>query len=395
MDTREWIFVLGVIIVVIIALVLAARWRRQRFDDIQHGSHLHGDTDDEDFPTDELPGGGARTVGFRDPTDIVRMNDEIRERAEASKPRLSSFRPEPVVQPSLLDNDLDEDEFEHEDYDPQEESVPLLLDPSDEHNAEDLPESDTEQDQATDADEPEMTDEPRFEKPAADSSEHSRKAHLQELEDLADDLKDEEPELELTVEPDDQPARIKAERSKTDRQEQNHQAAAAKASRSSESTQAGQREGQDKGATVQQDAPPEIIIINLMTEPSEPYEGVTLVKLAQELGLRFGDMDIFHYCGRHGDEAPQFRMANLLKPGYFDIHNMDRTRTHALCFFFELMPDQDNMKVYESMLSVINKLRDDLGGELHDENRSVFTIQTSEHCRNRIRDYQRRHLLAR
>ena len=121
----------------------------------------------------------------------------------------------------------------------------------------------------------------------------------------------------------------------------------------------------------------------------------TLQRRSRELGLRHGDMDIFHYCGRHGDESPQFRMANLVKPGYFDLDNMNQTRTHALCFFFELMPDQDNMKIYDSMLSVINKLRDDLGGELHDENRSVFTIQTSEHCRNRIRDFQRRHLLAR
>lgn len=367
MDTREWIFILGVITVVIIALILAARWRRQRFDDIRHGENFGADADD-DFASNELPGGGARTVGYRDPTDIERMNDEIRERAEASKPRLSSFRPEPVVQPSLLDDESLDDENDQEDdlYSGQdEESVPLLLDPSDEHNPEGLEEPEQEEESI------------QSEKVSASNSEH-----LEELENLADDLKESEPELELKVEQDDQPARLKA-------------------GHNPEIKAGLKQEPQRKPAqqvekqTQQEVEPGEIVIINLMTQPDKPYEGDVLLKLVSELGLRHGEMQIFHYCGRHGDEQPQFRMANLIKPGYFDINNMDNTRTHALCFFFELMPDQDNMKVYESMLSVINKLRDDLGGELHDENRSVFTIQTSEHCRNRIRDYQRRHLLTR
>ncbi|MCL4163460.1 UNVERIFIED_CONTAM: hypothetical protein GTU68_065470 [Idotea baltica] len=139
--------------------------------------------------------------------------------------------------------------------------------------------------------------------------------------------------------------------------------------------------------------PSEIVIINLMTAPEAAYEGQSLMRALTESGMRFGEMDIFHYRGKHGDEEPQFRMANLLNPGIFDISNMDKLSTHALCFFFELEPEQDNMRIYESMLSVISGLKDELGGEMRDDQRSVFTIQTSEHCRNRIRDFQRR-LLA-
>ena len=105
-------------------------------------------------------------------------------------------------------------------------------------------------------------------------------------------------------------------------------------------------------------------------------------------------MDIFHYCGRHGDEAPQFAMANLLNPGVFDLKTISTLRTHALCFFFELASGQDNMAIYERMLTVVSRMKDEIGGKLHDENRSVFTIQTSEHCRNRIRDFQRKRLLS-
>ena len=341
MDTREWIFVLGVIVVVIFALIAAAKWRRQRFEDIGSRDIRVREYPEDLDSSDELPAGGARTVGYRDPNDIEKMNVEIRARAEASKPRLSSFRPEPVEQQALL---LDtEPEDDDEDEGSEADAVPLLLDPSDEHNRE------FESSGATD-------------EPVVLPNEEE----VRQLQEIADELEGDSKSSQTELEPDVE------QKPKPDTK-----------------AKSGQKSAEEKEEIG------EIIIINLMTSPSEPYAGKELYKVLYELGMRLGDMDIFHYCGRHGDEEPQFRMANLLKPGYFELAEMDTIQTHALCFFYELLPGQDNMKVYESMLSVINKVRDELGGELHDENRSVFTIQTSEHCRNRIRDFQRRHLLDR
>ena len=140
MDTREWLFVFSVIAVIVIALVLATRWRRERFDDIASGDFSLTDSDEENFGN-ELPSGGARTVGYRDHSDINRLNEEIKGRAEASKPRLSSFRPEPKVQQSLLPDPVKEPAISDSNSsktigseDPPDEEVPLLLDPSDEHN---------------------------------------------------------------------------------------------------------------------------------------------------------------------------------------------------------------------------------------------------------------------
>lgn len=375
LDIREWGFVLGVIAIVVVALIWAAKWRRQRFDDIHPGEH----EDTDDFPTGELPSGGARTVGYRDPTDIERMNDEIRARAEASKPRLSSFRPEPVEQGSLLlDGDIDEDDFD----DDMENDVPLLLDPSEEHN---------QRSNQTVSEEraPEQSIKPSLQTSVDNEGTASNGSEVQELEFLANELKEDEPGFELCIDKEDQPERIKKAEAATAQSVTKSKPISKKVNKPAAKKQEASTE-QEKPID-----PGEIIIINLMTQAETPFEGEMLYKVVSELGLRHGDMKIFHYCGRHGDEAPQFRMANLVKPGYFDLEDIASTRTHALCFFFELMSDQDNMKIYEAMLSVINKIRDDMGGELHDENRSVFTIQTSEHCRNRIRDFQRKHLLKR
>ncbi len=352
MDTREWIFVLGVVAVVIVALIAAARWQRRRFDEIRPGDVPSGDGE-VDFGSDELPGGGARTIGYRAPTDIERMNEEIRARAEASRPKLSSFHPEPGQQSLLL-----EPEGAAQTDESSQESVPLLLDPSDEHNV-NQGATKTGRVAGLESEGPEFSE--TQSEPADDMTEDVGHAALRTSEEA------ENPSIELRAQSEDRPAFP---------ERQNRQ----------EDVAAAEEEGQEPG---------ELIIINLMNDVQHPYDGSKLLKVATELGLRYGDMNIFHYCGPQGDELPQFRMANLLKPGYFEIDAMDQTRTHALCFFFELQPGQENMRIYETMLSVISKIRDELGGELHDENRSVFTIQTSEHCRNRIRDFQRRHLRTR
>lgn len=135
--------------------------------------------------------------------------------------------------------------------------------------------------------------------------------------------------------------------------------------------------------------PEDLIIINLMTDPAAPYEGERIFEHVLKLGLRWGGQDpIFHYYDDSDNEEPIFRMADLLKPGYFDIGNMGQFYTHALCFFFELRHGHDNLKTYESMLSIITRLRDELGGELHDENRDVFTNQRSIRYRELIDHFE-------
>ena len=46
------------------------------------------------------------------------------------------------------------------------------------------------------------------------------------------------------------------------------------------------------------------------------------------------------------------------------------------------------MKAFEQMLATANTIRQALEGDLKDEQRSVFTRQTMEHCRQRIRDFE-------
>lgn len=139
----------------------------------------------------------------------------------------------------------------------------------------------------------------------------------------------------------------------------------------------------------------EVLIINVMARPGRVFSGRDLLPLLQEQGMQLGDMSIFH---KHGGErtpgALQFSMANMVKPGTFDLAGMDGFTTPGVSLFMQLPNPSGNMQAFDNMLATARALQLGLDGDLKDENRSVFTRQTAEHCRQRIRDFELK-LLAR
>lgn len=135
--------------------------------------------------------------------------------------------------------------------------------------------------------------------------------------------------------------------------------------------------------------PREVIVINVMAKPGYHFFGEDLLPVLQYCGLRLGSMNIFH---RHADvdgHGPvMFSMANIVKPGTFSLGEMQEFSTPGLSFFLQLPNPHGNMKAFEQMLATANTVRQALEGDLKDEQRSVFTRQTMEHCRQRIRDFE-------
>lgn len=135
--------------------------------------------------------------------------------------------------------------------------------------------------------------------------------------------------------------------------------------------------------------PQEVIIINVMAKAGQYFRGDELLPLVQRYGMRLGDMSIFH---RHADQSGlgpvMFSMANMVKPGTFSLSNMDEFVTPGVSFFVQLPNKFGNMKSFEQMLATAEGIKQALDGDLKDERRSVFTRQTVEHCRQRIRDFE-------
>jgi cell division protein ZipA len=139
----------------------------------------------------------------------------------------------------------------------------------------------------------------------------------------------------------------------------------------------------------------EVFMLNVVSRSPHGFSGEDILHILLACDLRFGDMNFFH---RHefeaGRGAIQFSVANMMQPGVFDIDNMADLNTPGLVFFLTLPGPEDMMKAFDYMLETAQAVARNLGGDVLDESRSVLTRQALEHCRQRIRDLERR-LLAR
>jgi len=86
-----------------------------------------------------------------------------------------------------------------------------------------------------------------------------------------------------------------------------------------------------------QPAAEEVLVISVICRDPAGFKGPALLQNILESGLRFGEMDIFH---RHesmaGNGEVLFSMANAVKPGVFDLDDIDLFTTPAVSFFLGL-----------------------------------------------------------
>lgn len=141
----------------------------------------------------------------------------------------------------------------------------------------------------------------------------------------------------------------------------------------------------------------EIIVISVMSRDEEGFSGPALLQLMLACGLRYSEAGIFHrFESESDDSALQFSMVNVLKPGTFDLDAMDEDfTTPGVTFLMPLPGADDTHAAFEAMFETAMVLVRNLGGELKDENRSVMTAQTVEFARQRVHDFERRWRLHR
>lgn len=140
----------------------------------------------------------------------------------------------------------------------------------------------------------------------------------------------------------------------------------------------------------------EVFVINVIARDELGFQGSALLQNIMESGLRFGEMHIFHrHESMSGNGDILFSMANALKPGVFDLDEMDSSYVRAVSFFMGLPGPRHPKQALDLMIAAARKLAHELGGDLKDEQRSVLTAQTIEHYRARIAEYERKHYALR
>ncbi|USF89118.1 cell division protein ZipA C-terminal FtsZ-binding domain-containing protein [Candidatus Endoriftia persephone] len=142
------------------------------------------------------------------------------------------------------------------------------------------------------------------------------------------------------------------------------------------------------------DVPHLILQIHLLHR-GDWFDGEPLERALSAAGLQPGKMKVYHRLTGDGSRRVVYTVANLAEPGTFPLGQMGGFKTPGLAFFAQLPGPQDGQAIFNDMLKTAEQLAARLGGELHDQSRSVLTRQTIEHMREQIIEHGRKVRLAR
>ncbi len=138
-----------------------------------------------------------------------------------------------------------------------------------------------------------------------------------------------------------------------------------------------------------------IVVINVMAPEDERFVGPALMEALRRAGLEHGEHGIFHrYLDVASRQVPEFSVANILNPGWFDLERIDEFDTPGVAFFLRLPGPFDPVIAFEEMLTAARTVGGVLGGHLLDARRCDLTQQSIEHLREEMIEYRRRAQLA-
>lgn len=135
-----------------------------------------------------------------------------------------------------------------------------------------------------------------------------------------------------------------------------------------------------------------IVSLYVVSRDDHIFNGTDLVVAAEKAGLEFGDMGIFHRLvdGRR-ELGPIFSVANLVKPGNFDLKRVEAMQTPGLSFFMTLPGPVPALDAWDTMLPAAQRLAELLDGLVLDEERNALGRQRIAHIRDELRGWDRGH----
>ena len=135
-----------------------------------------------------------------------------------------------------------------------------------------------------------------------------------------------------------------------------------------------------------------IVSLFVVAPAGNDFRGSDIVVAAEKAGLRFGAMHIFHRLAEgRPDAGPVFSMANMMKPGYFDMGRIADLTTPGVTFFITLPGPLAALDAWEAMLPTAQRIAELLGGELLDEERNALGRQRVAGLREELRAWDRQH----
>lgn len=157
------------------------------------------------------------------------------------------------------------------------------------------------------------------------------------------------------------------------------------------SEQVQQAPANDSSASqVNEPAQQEVLVLHVKAQEDAPIDGAALLPMLLTLGLKFGEQDIFHrHVNINGKGQVLFSLANMFKPGHFDIDAMETFSTRGLALFMMLPIEGDPQQVFNMMHNASRKLAEEFGCDILDGARRPLSKQALQKYSEKIREFEK------
>lgn len=138
-----------------------------------------------------------------------------------------------------------------------------------------------------------------------------------------------------------------------------------------------------------------IVSLYVAAKAGTKLRGQDIVVAAEKAGLTYGHMNVFHRLvdGRP-EQGPVFSVANIIKPGSFEMATISELETPAIAFFLTLPAPLSALDAWDTMLPAAQRMSELLDGVVLDEERNALGRQRIQHIRDELRSYDRQHQAA-
>ena len=159
-----------------------------------------------------------------------------------------------------------------------------------------------------------------------------------------------------------------------------------------------ERKEQQKAKPVEPDQqseqPQEVLVLNVKSADDNPIPGSALLPMLLTLGFKFGDQDIFHrHVNSNGKGPVLFSLANMFKPGNFDIENLENFTTQGISLFMILPIEGEPHQVFNMMHNAARKIAEEFSAQIYDGRRTLLSKQSLQQYVEKIREFERKRLL--
>lgn len=129
----------------------------------------------------------------------------------------------------------------------------------------------------------------------------------------------------------------------------------------------------------------------LVESEGNMLNGADIIDALEKVGLKYGDMKIFHYYGvdQMKTTRPVFSVASLVEPGWFDLISINSMTTPGLTLFMNLPGPLGSVAAFDELLSVISQLKSLLPVALKDRQHNNVSNQILTHMREEVAEFDR------